>query len=108
MEKLVLVPYVKYQRLLETSHKTPAESVGHVPTTTMVKNHSKKKPKGVSDRTVTRPSPKTTLSTRKKKTKETRVALVSPPPPGKRDIPLGRQVDKKLGHKNVIKDWISF
>ena len=104
----MLVPYVKYQRLLETSHKTPADSVGHVTTTTMVKNHSKKKPKGVSDRTVTRPSPKTTLSTRKKKTKGTRIAFVSPPPPGKRDIPIGRQVDKKSGHKNVIKDWISF
>ena len=104
----MLVPYAKYQRLLEMSHKTSAESVGHVPTTTMVKNHSKKNPKGVSDRNVTRSPPKTTLSSRKKKTKGTRVALVSPPPPGKRDIPLGSKVDKKSGHKNVIKDWISF
>ena len=79
----MLVPYAKYQRLLEMSHKTPAESVDRVPTTTMVKNHSKKKPKGVSDRSVTLSSPKTTLSTRKKKTKGTSDPLVSPPPPRK-------------------------
>ena len=104
----MLVPYAKYQRLLEMSHKTPVESVDRVLTTTMVKNHSKKKPKGVSDRTVTRSSPKTTLSNREKKTKGTSDPLVSPPPPGKRDVPLIRHTGMKSGHKNVLEDWISF
>ena len=105
----MLVPYAKYQRLLEMSQKTSAESVDRVPITTMVKNHSKKKPKGVSDRSVTRSSPKTTLSTRKKKkTKGTSDPLVSPPPPGKRDVPLRRHIGMKSAHKNVLKDWISF
>ena len=104
----MLVPYAKHQRLLEISHKTPAESVDRVPTATMAKNHSKKKPKGMSDRTVTQSSPKTTLFTPKKKTKGTSDPLVSPPPPGKRDVPLRRHIGLKSGHKNVLKDLISF
>ena len=104
----MLVPYAKFQRLLEMSYKTPVESIDRVPTTAMVKNHSKKKPKGVSDRSVARSSPKTTLSTRKKKAKGTSDPLLSPSPQGKHDMPLRRHIGMKSGHKNVLKDWISF
>ena len=45
MEKLVLVPYVKYQRMLEMSHNTAAENDAQVPTTMMVGNLKKKKTK---------------------------------------------------------------
>ena len=34
MEKLVLVPYVKYQRMLDMSHKKPISSVSQLPVTT--------------------------------------------------------------------------
>ena len=108
MEKLVLVPYDKYQRMLEMSHKTAAENDAQVPTTMMVGNLKKKKPKEVSDHTVTRSSPKATRSTHKKKTERTSDPLVTPPPPGKRVKPLGRNIDKKSRHKNVLKDWITF
>ena len=43
MEKLMLVPYVKYQRMPDMSHKKPISSVSQLPRTTVTDNGSKKK-----------------------------------------------------------------
>ena len=90
MEKLVLVPYVKYQRMLEMTHhpKTSEDS-------------------GTSDANI---SP--TLKKKKKKNKRKVVdsdeITVTAPPPGKRDIPPGRRADIASEKSNAFRDWISF
>ena len=78
MEKLVLVPYNKYQRLLDAQPvKRPS------PTTPLTMQ-------GQSDRPVTRP---TTLPNKK-----------NAPPPGERDKSENRSPPTQY----TIKDWISF
>ena len=83
MEKLVLVPYVKYQRMLDMSHQKPISSVSQLPRPTMTDNGSKKK----KPKVVTGSPRKTTLSV-EKKTKVPSDIIVKPPPPGKRDRQL--------------------
>ena len=90
MEKLVLVPYVKYQRMLDMSHKKPISSVSQLPRTTMTDNGSKKK----KPKVVTGSPRKTTLSV-EKKPKVPSDTIVKPPPPRKRD-------------KRCYSIWISF
>ena len=98
----MLVPYVKYQRMLDMSHKKPISSVSQLPRTTMTNNGGKKKPK------VATGSPwKTTLSV-EKKTNVPSDTIVKPPPPGKREKQLAGRISTRLGHMNTFKDWISF
>ena len=103
MEKLVLVPYVKYQRMLDMSHKKPISSASQLPRTTMTDNGSKKK----KPKVVTGSPRKTTLSV-EKKPKVPSDTIVKPPPPGKRDKQLAGRISTRLGHMNTFKDWISF
>ena len=102
MEKLVLVPYVKYQRMLDMSHKKPISSVSQLPRTTMTNNGSKKKPK------VATGSPRKTTLSVETKTKVPSDTIVKPPPPGKRDKQLAGRISTRLGHMNTFKDCISF
>ena len=103
MEKLVLVPYVKYQRMLDMSHKKPISSVSQLPRTTMTDNGSKKKkPKAVTG------SPQKATLCVEKKTKVPSDTIVKPRPPGKCDKQLAGHISMKFGHMNTFKDWISF
>ena len=67
MEKLVLVPYIKYQRMLEMTHhlKTLGDS-------------------GTSDANIS-PTPKKKTN---RNVKENEITVTAPPP-GKRDVPPG-------------------
>ena len=86
MEKLVLVPYVKYQRMLEMKHhpKTSGDS-------------------GTSDANIS-PTPKKKT---KRKVMDSDEITVTATPPEKRDIPPGRCVDMASGKSNAFRDWIS-
>ena len=99
----MLVPYVKYQRMLDMSHKKPISSVSQLPRTTMTDNGSKKKKAKV----VTGSPQKTTLFI-EKKTKVPSDTIVKPPPPGKRDKQLAGRISTRLGYMNTFKEWISF
>ena len=95
IKKLVLVPYDKYQRMLETTGnpKTVEDIYVNSRSTQMTKladeiNMSpplrkKMKPKIVGSDDI----------------------VVIPPPPGKRDIPPGRRANMPSGK---TRDWISF
>ena len=82
MDKLVLVPYVKYQRMLETTHhpKSPGDS-------------------DMSDANIS-PTPKKKTNRNVKEN----VITVTAPPPGKRDIPPGRRADMDSGKSNAFRD----
>ena len=82
MEKLVLVPYDKYQRMLKMKRDSSGEE--------QIQSAQVTKPK------VMPLSPKS--GNKKKRKGKTTVAR---PPPGKRDISTSKKTDKFM-------DWISF
>ena len=95
----MLVPYVKYQRMLDMSHKKPISSVSQLPRTTLADNGSKKK----KPKVVTGSPRKTTLSV-EKKTNVPSDTIVKPPRPGKCDKQLAGRISTRLGHMNTFKD----
>ena len=81
MEKLVLIPYDKYQRMLNTPHDYQVEE---------------QKTKKESVMTPTKQS-----DIKSKKKRKLTDIVVKPPPPGKRDTTANLKTDKFM-------DWISF
>lgn len=83
MEKLVLVPYLKYQRMLEMTQQ----------------------PKTSGDSAKITPAPKKKT---KRKAVDSDEITVTAPPPGKRDKPPRRRADMESRKSNAFRDWISF
>ena len=98
MEKLVLVPYDKYQRMLK--HKQNPTVVETVPYAEYTTPERKSKPSPVPLRTASKKNKNndTFDGTNKKKRKENGI---DPPPPGKRDVKTKIKTD-------AFADWISF
>ena len=86
MEKLVLVPYVNYQRMLEMTHYP--------------------KTLGYSGTSYANISP-TPIKKTNRNVKEN-VIMVTAPPPEKSDIPPVRRADMDSGKSNAFRNWISF
>lgn len=89
MEKLVLIPFDKYQRMQEGTHCPAEDKHGESSSTQSIKPA---KETTISKRSV--------LKSRDKKKKKKQI-VVAPPPPGKRDTHTDKKTDPFI-------DWISF